>query len=215
MRFAWSAAVVCLAAGAVLVGNEPLPDVVVAGTTSSGPGRSDSSPDLAPTTANPKPDHRGPGLSIREIATYTLVEGGQDFVIVFDGPVPDDRITYVPDIENVDAPAVAYTTQEWTPDNPTPLRTCGATHFGFNPPVVVGQADVLMPADWFSAPPDTGEIIWTRHPEGYALKTPLCGPHDGYVQFAIWSPASHDPGDIRVYFDGQTRLIVEIRPRPG
>jgi hypothetical protein len=35
------------------------------------------------------------------------------------------------------------------------------------------------------------------------------------VQFAIWSPASHDPDDIRVYFDGKTRLIVEIGPGRG
>jgi hypothetical protein len=187
MRFAWPAAVVCLAAGALLIGNEPSADVVAGASSWS-------------------------GLSIRKIESYFRVDGGQDFVIVFDGPVPDDRVSYVPDIENVDAPAVAYTTQEWTPDNPTPLLTCGDTHFGFTPPVTVGQADVLMPADWFSAPPDTDEIIWTRHPEGYALKTPLCEPRDGYVQLAIWSPASHDPDDIRVYFDGRTRLIVEIRP---
>ena len=151
-------------------------------------------------------------MSIRKIETYSRAEGGQDFVIVFDGPVPDDRIAHVQEIENVDAPAVAYTTQEWTPENPTPLRTCGGTHFGFDPPVIVGQADVLLPANWFSAPPDPGEIIWKHHPEGYGLKTPLCGPHDGYVQFAIWSPESHDPDDIRVYFDGKTQLIVEIRP---
>jgi hypothetical protein len=166
MRFAWAAAVVCLAAGALLlVGNEPSPDVV-AGAMSSRPARGDASPDLAPTTAKPTPQHRGSGLSIRKIETYSRVEGGQDFVIVFDGPVPDDRISYVRDIKNVDVPAIAYTTQEWTPENPTPLRTCGDTHFGFNPPVIVGQADVLMPADWFRAPPDTDKIIWKRCPPG-------------------------------------------------
>jgi hypothetical protein len=147
--------------------------------------------------------------------TYFPVEGGQDFVILFDGPVPDDRTSFVEEITNVDAPAVAYTTQEWSPENPTPLRTCGDTHFGFNPPVIVGQADVLMPGDWFRAPPDTDKIIRKQHPKGYGLKTPLCGPHDGYVQFAIWSPASQDPDDIRVSFDGKTRLVVEIRPGRG
>lgn len=215
MRLAWPAAVVCLAAGAfLLVGNEPSPDVV-AGAMSTRPGRSDPSPHLVPTTAKPKPKHPGSEMSIRKIETYSRVEGGQDFVIVFDGPVSDDRISYVRDIENVDVPAIAYTTQEWTPENPTPLRTCGDSHGGFNPPVTVGQADVLIPADWFSAPPDTDKIIWKQHPQGYGLKTPLCGPHDGYVQFAIWSPASHDPDDIRVYFDGKTRLIVEIGPGRG
>jgi hypothetical protein len=99
MRFAWPAAVVCLAAGAFLpVGNEPSSDVV-AGAMSTRPGRSDPSPDLAPTTAKPKPKHPGSELSIRKIETYSRVEGGQDFVIVFDGPVPDDRISYVRDIE--------------------------------------------------------------------------------------------------------------------
>lgn len=206
---------VCVAVGALLlVGNEPSPDVV-AGATSSRLGRSDAAPDVAPATPKPEAEHRGPGLSIRRIEAYSRDEGGQDFVIVFDGPVPDDRTTHVEDIQNVDGPAVAYTTQEWTPENPTPLRTCGDTHFGFDPPVVVGQADVLMPAEWFSAPPDTDDIIWTHPPGGFVAKTPLCGPHDGYVQFAIWSPASHDPDDIRVYFDGTTRLIVEIRPGRG
>lgn len=204
----------CLAAGAYLaVGNEPSPDVV-AETIRSRSGRSDPSPDLAPTTAKPKPKHGGPGLSIREIESF-VGESAQDFVIVFDGPVPDDRISYVDDITNIDAPAIAYTTQEWTPENPTPLRTCGATHFGFTPPVIVGQLNVLMPGDWFRAPPDTEKIIWKHHPKGYGLKTPLCGPHDGYMQFAIWSPASHDPDDIRVYFDGKTRLVAEIRPGRG
>ena len=173
-------------------------------------GPSDASPDSAPTTAEPEPDPLGSGLSIRKIETHSRVEGGQDFVIVFDGPVPDDRITYVRNVEHVDAPAIAYRTQEWTPEKPTPLRTCEDTHFGFDPPVVVGQVDVLIPADWFSAPPVTDKIVWERHPERYQLKTPLCGPHEGYVQFAIWSPASHDPDHIQVYFDGMTRLIVEI-----
>jgi hypothetical protein len=182
---------------------------------SSRPERSDASPDLASATVAAKPEHSGSGLSIRKIEIYTRGAGGQDFVIVFDRPVPDDRVSYVRDINYVDAPAIAYTTQEWTPENPTPLRTCGDTHFGFTPAVTVGQADVLMPADWFSVPPDTDKIIWKRHPEGYGLKTALCGPHDGYVQFAIWAPASHDPDDLRVYFDGETRLIVEVRPGGG
>ena len=215
MKFAWPVALRCLPAGAfLLVGNEPSADLV-AGAMPSRPRQSDPSPYLAPTTANPKPKHGGSGLSIHEIETYVGGEGAQDFVIVFDGPVPDDRISYVEDIENVDAPAVAYTTQEWTPQNPTPLRTCGDTHFGFNPPVIVGQVDVLMPGDWFKAPLDTDRIIWKHHTMGYALKTPLCGPHNGYVQFAIWSSSSHDPDDLRVYFDGKTRLVVEIRPGHG
>jgi hypothetical protein len=216
MRFAWPAAVaVCLAAGAsLLVGDEPSPDVV-AGAGSTRPGRSDPSPHLAPTSAKPRSKHPGSELSILKIETYFRVEGGQVFVIVFDGPVPDDRISYVRDIENVDVPAIAYTTQEWTPENPTSLRTCGDTHGGFNPPVTVGQADVLIPAAWFRAPPDTKKIIWKQHPQGSGLKTPLCGPHDGYVQFAIWGPASHDPNDLSVHFDGKTRLIVEINPERG
>jgi hypothetical protein len=216
MKFAWPVVVVvCLAAGAyLLVGNQPSPDVV-AGTMPSRLGRSGPSPDLGSTPAKPKAKQSGSGLSIRQIESYMGVESAQDFVIVFDGPVPDDRVSYVEDIRNIDAPAVAYTTQEWTPENPTALLTCGASHFGFNPPVVVGQVDVLMPGDWFRAPPDTAKIIWKHDPKGTGGKTPLCGPHDGYVQFAIWGPASHDPGDIRVYFDGRTRLVIEIRPGPG
>jgi hypothetical protein len=211
MVFAWPA-LMCLAAGGLLLDGNELSTDVAAGDMPSRPGRSDPSPSLAPATAEPKPEHRGSGLSIRTIETYIGVNGAQDFVIVFDGPVPDDRMSYVEDIKNVDAPAVAYTTQEWTPENPTPLWTCADQHSGFSPPVAVGQVDVLIPGDWFRAPPDTDDIIWKQHPQGYGLKTPLCGPHDGYVQFALWSPASHHPDDIRVYFDGKTRLVVEIRP---
>ena len=158
-------------------------------------------------------------MSIRRIETTYGVGRDQDFVIVFDRPVPDDRVTYVDDIRDVAAPGIAYTTQEWTPENPTGLLTCGASHFGFSPPPpVVGQLDVLIPAGWFSEPPDTDEIVWTRGPgahAGHAGKTPLCGPYEGYVQFAIWGPPSHQPDDITVYLDGETRLVVEIRPGTG
>jgi hypothetical protein len=169
----------------------------------------------SPTTARSPVEPDGSELSIRTIEASVGVDGSQDFVIVFDAPVPDGRVDYVDDIGDVDAPAVAYTTQEWTPEDPTPLRTCGDRHFGFDPPTTVGQVDVLIPGDWFRAPPDPDQIAWTHEPEDAALKTPLCGPHDGYVQFAIWAPASHDPDDVRVYFDGPSRLIVEIRPRCG
>jgi hypothetical protein len=215
VKLLWPA-LICLAAGGalVLVDNVASPDAVT-GAMESSPSRSDPPPDLVPLApaARPRPKHRGSELSIRKIESHLGAEA-QNFVIVFDGPVPDDRISYAEDIRNVDAHGVAYTTQEWTPEKPTPLLTCGNQHFEFNPPVVVGQVDVLMPANWFTTPPGTERIIWRHDPKWYG-KTPLCGPHDGYVQFAIWSPASHDPEDIRVYYDGKTRLVVEIRPGDG
>jgi hypothetical protein len=201
-----------LAAGALLlVGGEPAPDVVAGTPSSAAEGRG---PSLAPAhlTATPGPEPGGAGLSIVRIEQRLGADLAQEFVIVFDGPVPDDRISFVEDIRHVDAPAIAYTTQEWRPERPTSLLTCGAAHFGFSPPVpVVGQADVLMPARWFDVPPDPDEIVW----EGAVAKTPLCAPRDGFVQFAIWVPTSHDPDDIRVYIDGGTRLVVEIRPGSG
>jgi hypothetical protein len=204
-----------LAAGArSLVGNEPAPDVVAA-TMSPAPGGQDPSLDPAHTTAAPRSEPGGPGLSIRRIEARLGADLAHDFVIVFDGPVPDDRVSDVEDIRDVDAPAIVYTTQEWTPENPTSLLTCGAAHGGFSPPVpVVGQVDVLMPAGWFDAPPDTDEIVWTRHARGLDHKTPLCG-HGDFVQLVLRRPASHDPDDIRAYVDGGTRLVVEIRPGPG
>jgi hypothetical protein len=66
-------------------------------------------------------------------------------VIVFDRPVPDDRISYVRDIENVDVPAIAYTTQEWTPENPTPLQTCGDTISGSVPVSSLDRQTCLCP----------------------------------------------------------------------
>ena len=73
---------------------------------------------------------------------------------------------------------------------------------------------MLMPANWFTTPPDTDRIIWRHDPKWHG-KTPLCAPHDGYVQFAICSPSSHAPEDIRLYYDGKSRLVVEIRPHRG
>lgn len=211
VKFVWGSALVLVAAGVLLVaGNEPSPaaDRITSASTSDRRGQS---PDMAATTGGTNHEHRGPGLSIHSIETHMRSERAQDFVIVFDGPVPDDQVGFVDDIGGVDVAHVLYTTQEWSPQEPTPLRVCAVTHGGFSPPATVGQVDVLMPADWFGAPPDADQIIWEQHPEGQGLKTPLCGPHQGYVQLAIWGPASHDPNDIRVYFDDPTRLVVEIR----
>jgi hypothetical protein len=213
MRFVWSA-LMLVAAGVFPLVGEPSPEAV-SGRLASSMRPSDVSPDLAPTTAAAEPELRDSRLSIRSIETHIGTDGAQEFVIVFDGSVPDARIGYFDDINHVDSSRVGYTTQEWTPERPTPLSTCGDQHFGFSPPAIVGQVDVLMPGDWFGTPPVADKIIWERHPKAYGLKTPLCGPHNGYVQFAIWSPASHDPDDIRVYFDDLTRLVVEIRPVRG
>lgn len=214
MRFVGLALVAVAAAVVPLLGNEPSPELVSDGIARS-PTRRDSSPALGATVTVATSEPRGSGLSIRSIEAHIGTAGAQDFVIVFDRPVPDARVGYVDDIENLDTSRVTYTTQEWTPEQPTPLATCDDRHFGFSPPAIVGQVDVLMPADWFDAPPDADEIVWEQHPAGQGLKTPLCGPHDGYVQLAIWSPASHDPEDVRVFFDGLTRLVVEIRPGHG
>lgn len=194
--------------------SDPSPQSVSGGRAPS-PSRGAASPDLTPTTAAAKPELRRSALSIRSIETHTGPKGAQNFVIVFDGPVPDDSTAYVESITAFDASRVAYSTQEWTPNEPVPLRTCGDQHFGFSPAAIVGQVDVLMPSEWFEAPPDPDKVIWTQSPQGYGAKTPLCGPHDGYVQFAIWSPTSHDLDDIQVYFDDPTRLVVEIRPGRG
>ena len=70
-----------------------------------------------------------------------------------------------------------------------------------------------MPADWFERPPDADEIVWEQDPPGDGLKMPLCGPHDGYVQLAIWAPSSHDRDNITVRFEDRTRLVIEIRPQ--
>jgi hypothetical protein len=195
----------------VLVGDESSLETASGGPA---PARSEASRGLARITATSTSAASGSRLSIRSIESRSGAGVAQDFVIVFDGSVPDDRVSYVDDIAKADVARVAYTTQEWTPVQRTPLMTCGDAHFGFSPPAIVGQVDVLIPGDWFDVPPDADEITWTQHPEGSGMKTPLCGPHDGYVQFAIWSPSSHDPEHIQVYFADPTRLVIEIRPPP-
>jgi hypothetical protein len=145
MRFVWSA-LMLVAAGVFPLVGEPSPEAV-SGRLASSMRPSDVSPDLAPTTAAAEPELRDSGLSIRSIETHIGTDGAQDFVIVFDGPVPDARIGYFDDINHVDSSRVGYTTQEWTPERPTPLSTCGDQHFGFSPPAIVGQVDVLMPGD--------------------------------------------------------------------
>jgi hypothetical protein len=207
-------ALAIVATGASCGGQTHPPFPAASDGATSRPRPSVDSTDLTVIAAATPSELSTPKLSIRTIESRVGPDGEQDFVIVFDRSVPDDQISYINDITKAGVAHVAYTTQEWTPEEQTPLMTCGDSHFGFSPPAIVGQVDVLIPGEWFAAPPDVDKIIWTHDPEGSGLKTPLCGPHDGHVQFAIWGPSSHDPHDIRVYFEDRTRLVVEIRPTP-
>jgi hypothetical protein len=43
----------------------------------------------------------------------------------------------------------------------------------------------------------------------------VCGPHDGYYQYAIWDPVSADADDVNVAIDpDRTRPTVQIESEP-
>ena len=135
-------------------------------------------------------------------------DGGTARVVMeFDGPLPGGDVLYVEEITPVDtADGMVFTTQE-----PGSVQVCESVH-NF-PPRSVGTVDLLIPADWFVDGVDTHtsplETI------GNPAKFVVCGPYDGYYQYAIWGPASAEADDVNITIDpGRTRLTVQIDSVP-
>jgi hypothetical protein len=172
-----------------------------------------SSPDVstdadAPATTAPPLAPARP-VGVVQIDAYGGPTGTARIVVHFDAPVPTDAPMYVDDIEHPDAPGIAYTTQ-----GPSGLKVCNNTHWF---PGDEGTVDVLLPTAWLEPGTRGSDIPLENHDN--TGKVPVCGgsgdvwPLDGYIQIAVWGPASDDPDDVTATIspDG-TELVVEIRP---
>lgn len=211
------AAVVLAAAGAAfVVESDSSPEVAIARE----PTPSEQS---EPGTAAPEESEPGStALSVRVIEVHAGLDGGQDVVIVFNGHLPIDEVTYLEDINHlfgvVHIPHIAYTVQD-----PSAMRVCDDVHWDFGPGATKGSIDVLIPSQWLESGASVHEVPQRRVP-GVRPEDTVdspgkivgCGPYKGYVQYSIWSPASDDPADIRVSTqDDPTRLVIAVRPRSG
>lgn len=165
------------------------------------------------------PDDTSPPLSspVRPVAVRAIEvrpgsDGGEDVVFVFDRPLPDDRVTYSPDITDIDVPGIAYATQD-----SSEMLVCSDTHYNATAPT--GSIDVLIPSDWWRSGAPVHNVP-TRYvppleslPDYHPGKIVGCGPYNGYIQYSIWGPPSDDPNDIDVSVRADsTRLVVQIQP---
>jgi len=150
-------------------------------------------------------------VAVRGIDVETSPEGAQRIQILFDGPLPDDRVTYIEDVTTADIQSVAYTTQD-----PTGAHVCGDVHyFGA---ADTGSIDVLIPSGWFDPSIPVRQVAARYGPPDFESvdhpgKIVACGPYKGYVQYSIWAPASDDPGDVKVSVsEDATRIIIDVQP---
>lgn len=154
-------------------------------------------------------------IAVRSIEIRAGVHGGEDLAFVLTGDLPDDRVTYARDIEDFDAPGIAYAVQD-----ASEFVVCGDRHFDRS--ASTGSIDVLIPSEWWISGAPVHEVPYIWDPPVDSLPDEVnspgkiigCGPHNGYMQYSIWSPASDDPDDVRVSVQhNPTRLVVSVRPR--
>ena len=135
-------------------------------------------------------------------------DGGTARVVMeFDGPLPGRDVRYVDDIASVDAgDEIVYTTQD-----ASGVHVCDNVHWFPEP--AEGTVDLLIPAAWFAE----GEGSHTSPLETIddPAKFVVCGPHNGFFQYAIWGPVSPDVADVDITIDPDgTRLTVQIGSGP-
>lgn len=131
------------------------------------------------------------------------VNGTEEVTVVFDRPLPSSQITRLQQIADADASGLQYVIQ-----GPSGLKVCGDTHWF---PGELGTVDLLIPSGWLSE--DTSMTEVPVETTGTPGKVPLCGPHRGYVQVAIWGPATDDPAQVHVTVeDGGRRLVARMDP---
>lgn len=185
--------------------------VGVVATRGSDGGRTD----VATGRGGPDPgvgSESGAAGSLRVVRTRVvgngpLVGGTERVVIQFNEPLPLDHVTYQPDIAAVDqADGMVFTTQ-----GPSVTRVCDSRHSV--PAGAVGSVDVLLPARWFAADAHEG-------PPPEAVDDPakfvVCGPYNGFVQYAVWAPLSIDPADVTVAVSAdRTTLTIQITSPGG
>lgn len=137
-----------------------------------------------------------------------LVGGTVRVVLEFNEPLPVDEVEYVSDITSLDhASGTVFTTQ-----GPTTTHVCDSVH-GV-PEGAVGSVDLLIPASWFAddrahegPPPETVDA---------PAKFLTCGPHNGFIQYAVWAPLSADPADVTVTVSpDRTSLTIQTTSENG
>lgn len=155
----------------------------------------------APPTVQPRYT-----VAIESIDAYGSSTGTGRVVIHFDGPVPDDPVTYVTEVEHPDAPGLAYTIQD-----PDGLEVCSHTH---RFPGDRGTVDLLIPEDWLAATiTDLREYPVPVEAHDNPAKVVQCDPHEGYLQIGIWGPSSDDPDDVEVSVSAdRTEVVVDLQP---
>jgi hypothetical protein len=184
-------AVIALSAGAAIVLTDGSPDFVTSDA---------SSPEASRPNPGPTPDRP---VNVEAIDVYAGPTGTERLVVQFDGPVPHDPPTYVPDIEHPDVPGLAYTTQQ-----PDGLKLCDATHWF---PGDTGTVDLLIPETWLASATLPDDPPLRRFGDFPPAKVVWCGPYRGYTQIGIWGPASDDPEDIQVdVTGGGTQLVIGL-----
>lgn len=167
---------------------------------------SDESTDVAAGGDDSMTDAESGSLRVERIQVIgngPLLGGTERVVIDFNEPLPEEAIAYVTDLALLDpANGIVYTAQ-----GPAQTRTCDSVH-GV-PDGGVGSVDLFVPAARFAD---------ERAHEGPPLETVdnpakfiICGPHNGYIQYAIWAPLSADPADVSVTVsDDRKSLTIDI-----
>lgn len=163
----------------------------------------DESTDVAAGGDDSVTDEGSGSLSVERIQVIgngPLLGGTERVVIDFNEPLPEEEIAYVNDVAPLDpANGIVYTTQ-----GPDQTRTCDSVH-GV-PDGGIGSVDLFVPAARFAD---------ERAHEGPPLETVdnpakfiICGPHDGYIQYAIWAPLSADPADVSVTVSADRKTVT-------
>lgn len=138
------------------------------------------------------------------------LEGGTERAIIeLNEPLPVAGADYVADITAVDAESGMV----WTAQGPDTTHVCDSRHSV--PQGAVGSVDLLVPASWFAEGEEahTGPGLETVDEPA---KFPICGPHNGFIQYAMWAPLSADPDDVTVTVSpDRTSITIEIASEAG
>jgi hypothetical protein len=168
---------------------------------------------VATGTPDPAPGATGPTVAVERIEVVgdgRTGDGTTSVSFEFDGPLPSGDVDFISDITMLDqVDRLMYTTQK-----ASEVHVCDAVHTF--PPPAEGTVDLLIPADWFSEETrDRDQLNKAEYLDNPA-KFVVCGPHDGYFQYAIWGPTSADPDDVTVSVSpDRKRLTVSIGEEPG
>lgn len=168
------------------------------------------------SSSSSPPSVSATSISVQRIEIRAGVDGGEDLTFVFDGAVPDERVTFAPDVSEIEAPGIAYAVQD-----PSGISVCANSHSDLGAGMQSGSVDILIPSDWWTPDAPVHDVPYAWDPPVDSLPDDVdspgkiigCGPYNGYVQYSILSPSSDDPEDVRVSVTGEAnRLLVRIRP---